>query len=201
MKFRFPLTFAVAMALEFGLLVPASAQTATPITTTFASDAKRDLASKLVALQRGPEMERMTLQLTTGAIQPLIAKWGPKLETMPVAKQEKARDQLNAELKVLGDGIRKMLEDQMNKSAETSLLPAYMDRFSEDEMRQLVTLFEAPAFKKYQSVSPELADIWIKDVMDSARGAVVEKEAVFDTIATKIIGTESADKKPVAKKK
>lgn len=201
MKLRFALTFAVAFTLELGLLIPASAQTASAITTTAATDTKRDLAAKLVALQRGPEMERMTLQLTTGAIQPLIAKWGPKLETMPVAKQEKARDQLNAELKLLGDSIRKMLEDQMNKSAETSLLPAYMERFSEEEMRQLVTLFEAPAFKKYQSVSPELGDIWIKDVMDSARATVVEKEAVFDTTAAKIIGTESVDKKPVAKKK
>ena len=72
MKLRFALTFAIALTLEAGLMMSAAAQTAAAIATPVATDSKRALAAKLVALQNGPEMERMTLQLTTSAIQRLL---------------------------------------------------------------------------------------------------------------------------------
>ncbi len=151
-------------------------------------------------------MERMAFQLTGSAVQPVIAKWAPKLENMPKADQEKARDQLNTELKTLGDSTRKIIETQMDKSADSTLLPAYIERFSEAEMKQLVTLFESPAFKKYQTAAPELGNVWIKDVVDNSRTVVDEKTKAFDVIAAKIVGEKAGhDKavaeKPVAKKK
>jgi len=167
---------------------------------------QRELAAKLVALQRGPEMERMALQLTSSAVQPVISKWAPKLENMPKANQEKARDLLNTELKTLGDSTRTLIDAQMDKSADSTLLPAYIERFTEAEMKQLIVLFESPAFKKYQTAAPELGNVWIKDVVDNSRASVEEKIKAFDVIAAKIVVEKTGhDKavaeKPVAKKK
>ena len=117
---RFALFFAAAVALPVCVIAQNSPQIATPTasTATVAPTAsQRELAAKLVALQRGPEMERMAFQLTGSAVQPVISKWAPKLESMPKADQEKARDHLNAELKTLGDSTRKIIETQMDKSA------------------------------------------------------------------------------------
>lgn len=205
MASRFALFFVAAVALPACSIAQNSPQTATtPAAVPTAS--QRELATKLVALQRGPEMERMAFQLTGSAVQPVIAKWAPKLENMPKADQEKARDQLNTELKTLGDSTRKIIETQMDKSADSTLLPAYIERFSEAEMKQLVTLFESPAFKKYQTAAPELGNVWIKDVVDNSRTVVDEKTKAFDVIAAKIVGEKAGhDKavaeKPVAKKK
>lgn len=209
MNTRFALFFAAAVALPVCAIAQNSPQTATPTASTAAAAptaSQRELATKLVALQRGPEMERMAFQLTGSAVQPVIDKWAPKLENMPKVDQEKARDQLNAELKTLGDSTRKIIETQMDKSAESTLLPAYIERFSEAEMKQLVALFESPAFKKYQTAAPELGNVWIKDVVDNSRTVVDEKAKSFDVIAAKIVGEKAVhDKavaeKPVAKKK
>lgn len=203
MTSRFALFFVAAAALPFFSIAQNSPQTAS---ATVPTASQRELATKLVALQRGPEMERMAFQLTGSAVQPVIAKWAPKLENMPKAEQEKARDQLNTELKTLGDSTRKIIETQMDKSADSTLLPAYIERFSEVEMKQLVTLFESPAFKKYQTAAPELGNVWIKDVVDNSRAVVDEKTKAFDVIAAKIVGEKAGhDKavaeKPVAKKK
>ncbi|MDP2255700.1 MAG: DUF2059 domain-containing protein, partial [Polaromonas sp.] len=40
---------------------------------------KTELATKVVTLQQGPELDRLVTQLAGSAAQDLIAKWGPQL--------------------------------------------------------------------------------------------------------------------------
>lgn len=193
---RFALIFVAAVAASTCAIAQNTPQATAPVAT----EGQRQLASKLVDLQRGPDMERMVFQLTAEAVQPLISKWGPKLETMPKAKQEKAREQLNAELKTLGDNTRKLIEAQMNKSADSALLPAYIERFSESEMKELLAAFESPAFKKYQKLTAELGDIWVKSVVQNTMSTVKENGKAFDTAAEKIIDDKPVGEKPVVEK-
>ena len=208
MQPNFSFKFAIIFAAGMGLFTAASAQNApTPAASTPASaapapvsDTAKALAARMVALQSGPEMERTVYQLTSGAMQPLIAKWAPKMEALPAAKQEKAREQLNAELKKVGDGTRKIIETQMTKSAGSVLEKAYLERFTEDELKAMVAMFEAPVFKKYQSLAPELGNLWVKDVVDNSREAVFAQDKAFDEAAAKIVGeAPAAPKQPTAK--
>jgi hypothetical protein len=80
----------------------------------------------------------------------------------------------------------------MQKSSGTVLEKAYLERFSEDELKALVTMFEAPAFKKYQLVAPELGNIWIKDVIENSREAVFAQDKSFNDAAAKIVGEAPA---------
>jgi hypothetical protein len=207
MKFQ-KIRIALFIAANFALLTSPKAQTTpsiSPATPAAAevpapvSEAKRTLAAKMVAFQRGPDMERMAYQLTSEAMQPLIERWGPRLEAMPTAKQDKAREQLNVELQTLGNSIRKLTEDQMAKSADTVLLNAYLDRFSEDELKQVVAVFELPAYKKYQGIGPELGSVWVKDVAEKIRPLVFAKDKDFDTKAAAIMGFDLS-KTPLKKK-
>lgn len=173
---------------------PAAATAAAPAA---AGDAKRSMAIRMVALQKGaPDMERTAYQLTTSAIQPLVEKWGPKLDKLPAARQEKAREQLDAELNKLGAAVRKLIEPQMPRSADSVLVQAYLDRFSEEELRFLVSTFESATFRKYQAGAPELGNIWIKDVIDATREDVLKSTAAFEEAAAKILA-----EKPAATKK
>jgi uncharacterized protein len=201
---------ALFIAANFALLTSPNAQTtpvapsastatSTAATAAPASDAKRALAARMIVLQRGPEMERMAYQLTTNAVQPVIERWAPKLEAMPAAKQTKAREQLNTELKALGESTRKLIEAQMAKSADSALLQAYLDRFSEDELKEVVALFESPVFKKYQGMAPELGNLWIKDVVEKSRDAVIAKDKDFDAKAAVIMGVEAPKAAPKKK--
>ena len=44
------------------------------------ADPKIEWAGKVVALQQGPELDRLVGQLAASTTQELIANWGPKLE-------------------------------------------------------------------------------------------------------------------------
>lgn len=150
----------------------------------------------MVALQK-PEIERMAAQLTGSAVEPTLMRWQPTFQTIPDAKRAQLGPKVDAEVKAYADGIRKLLEGQFGKSADTALLNAYQDRFSESELRELVAMMESPVFKKYQNATADLGNLWVKDVVESSRSSVLARERNFDSKLAGLMGVE-APKRPSA---
>lgn len=168
------------------LSVTAQAQTA---------DSKLEWATKTVALQQGPELDRLIGQLAESSSQDLVQSWGVKLRAdVPKAQVEKAAESLNVELKKYNDDVSKIIKNKVNKASADSLIPVYMERFSLDELKQLVAFFESPAVKKYQATAPELGNVFINQLIMETRADVSARAKIFDDVATKIVG--SAPKTP-----
>ena len=168
-----------------------------------ASDPKTELAKKVVALQQGPELDRLVSQLAGTTAQELIVKWAPKMEAnVPKAKQPKASEELNAELKKYADDASQLIGKQVNKVSTESLVPAYAERFTQEELQQLAAFFESPAVKKYQATAPELGNVFVQKLVEASRADVLARAKQFDDVALKIIGTGPAPGagKPPAKK-
>lgn len=177
------ITYTLALAgIVFS--VAASAQTVDP---------KIELATKVVALQQGPELDRLVQQLSGGATQELIASWGPRLEaSVPKAKQQKASEDLNVELKKYSEDTSKLIGRQVGKVSADTLVPAYAERFSLEELKQIAAFFESPAIKKYQSSAPELGNIFVQKLIEASRPEVVARAKQFDEVAVKIVGSAPA---------
>ena len=166
-----------------------------------ATDPKTEWASKVVALQQGPELDRLVAQLAESAAQELIANWGPKLDTnVPKAKLKQATDDLNVELGKYAQDTNKLIAKQVSKVSTEVLVPAYADRFSLDELKQLAAFFESPAVKKYQVSAPELGNLFVQKLIEASRTEVVARGRQFDDVALKIVGTGSAGAKVAPKK-
>jgi hypothetical protein len=168
-----------------------------------AADPKTELAKKVVALQQGPELDRLVSQLAGTTAQELIVKWAPKMEAnVPKAKQPKASEELNAELKKYADDASQLISKQVNKVSTESLVPAYAERFTQEELQQLAAFFESPAVKKYQATAPELGNVFVQKLVEASRADVLARAKQFDDVAVKIIGTSPAPGagKPPAKK-
>jgi uncharacterized protein len=154
------------------------------------TDAKRELAVKVANLQKGPEMERMLQQLTRASSEQLVAAWAPRVQNLPDAKKKSAGDSLNGELKKFEQDALKIFSTRADKLSGETLASSYAEKFSEDELKQLVTMLEAPVFKKYQTVAPELGGAFVQKLIDSARPDLEARAKVFDTAAAKVVGTE-----------
>ncbi len=156
------------------------------------TDAKRALSVRVIAAQEGAELGRLHEQLAASATQQVVSNWNPRLDVMPEDKRQAAANALDAELKKFNDDALKLVAAQSPKARESALIPAYVERFSEDELKQLAALMEAPVFKKYQTIAPELGSIFVKAIVDGTRGAVEARSKVFDTAAAKIVGATNA---------
>ena len=154
----------------------------------YAQDTKRELAQRAIAAQEGSEQQRLIAQLTGTAIGPLIARWNERIGQMPAAKQDAAIKTLDAELKKYETDATQIITAQATKSKGEALVSAYAERFSEDELKQLVALMEAPIFKKYQGIAPELGNAYVKSIVDGARDRITQRSKAFDAAAEKITG-------------
>ncbi|SFB75048.1 hypothetical protein SAMN05216344_102244 [Polaromonas sp. OV174] len=155
-------------------------------------DAKTELAKKVVALQQGPELERLVAQLAGSTTQDLIANWGPKLEAnVPKAKQQKASEDLNAELKKYATDTTQLIGNQVKKVSTDILVPAYAERFTQEELQQIAMFFESPAIKKYQATAPELGKVFIEKLIEASRPDVLARAKQFDDAALKIVGPDA----------
>ena len=163
------------------------------------TDAKTELADKVVKLQQGPELDRLIAQLAGSTTQELIATWGPKLETnVAKANQQKASEALNAELKKYSDDTNQLIAKQISKVSTDVLVPAYVERFTLEELQQIATFFESPAIKKYQASSPELGNMFVQKLVEASRADVLARAKQFDAVALKIVGASPASPKASA---
>lgn len=160
-----------------------------------AAETKTELATKIVKLQQGPELERLVSQLAGSTTQELIANWGPRLEAnVPKAKQQKASEALNVELKKYSEDTQQLISKQVSKVSTDVLVPAYAERFSQEELQQIAAFFESPAIKKYQTAAPELGNMFIQKLIDASRADVLARAKKFDDAAVKIVGGTPAPK-------
>jgi uncharacterized protein len=179
------------------ILSPVHAQTADP---------KLEWATKAVALQQGPELERLVNQLADSAAQDVLQTWAPKLQAnVPKEKIDQARESLNTELKKYFDDVYKSINSKTAKVSTDALIPVYMQKFSLEELKQLVGFFESPVVKKYQATAPELGNVFVQQLIEATRADVVARGKQFDDAATKIVGSAPAaaptgKSKPVPKK-
>lgn len=165
------------------------------VAQTQTADPKLEWATKVVTLQQGPELDRLVAQLSDSAIQEVLQNWGPKLQTnVPKARQLQATDELNAELKKYFDDVSKVISGKAGKVSSDALIPAYMERFTLDELKQLAAFFESPAIKKYQAAAPELGNFFVKQLVEATRTDVTARVRQFDEAAAKIVGTAPASK-------
>ena len=158
------------------------------------ADPTLEWATRLVTLQQGPELDGLVEQIAASATRDLASNWEPRLEAVPKAKQVKTAEDVNAELSKFANDAAKVIAGKVAQANKDALVPAYMERFTLDELKQLTAFFESPAVKKYKATSPELVNAFVKKLVESSKPEIQARAKQFDETAGKIIGPA-----PVAK--
>ena len=164
------------------------------------NDSKRALAVKLAQMQQKADGEAMVEQLTATAVQPLLAGWSQRLdETVPPARQKEVRDKLDVELKKYADSTHKVVEAQTAKAAEAALVPIFMEKLTEDELKQIVAYMESPASAKFQALGPDATNAWAKRIIDATKPQVESGAKTFEAAANRIVSSSGGSAAPAKK--
>jgi hypothetical protein len=173
----------------------------------FAQD-KHALATELAQLQTKLDGPGLTDQLAAGAQQPLIQKWSQQLQAVPAARQQEVRSQLNEALEKFNTSAHQAIQAQIGPAAESALVPIFMEKLSDDDLRTLVTFFKSSASAKYQALGADATNAWAQKIVEATRTSVEGSASTFDAAAAKIVGAaapaaapSAAPKQPAAKKK
>jgi hypothetical protein len=179
---------------------PAVTPTAPASQAPFAADPKLEWATKVVALQQGPDMDRLVANLAGGTTQDMINNWQPRmLASVAKPQQAKVTAALDAELQKYSDEVSKIIRGKLQKVSSDTLVPVYLERFTLDELQQIATFLAAPAIRKYQGIAPELGSIFANKLVEASRTEVIARAKQFDDAATRIVGPAAPTAKPTKK--
>lgn len=151
--------------------------------------AKKELATRIVNLQKAQDMDALIAQLAGTANRAVVEAWLPRLDGMPAARQKAVADQLDVELKKFNDDVTRLIKTRNDRISLDVLVPAYSERFTADELKQLVAFLESPVIKKYYAANPHMANLLGQKLVEATRADVESRIKEFDTRAAKIIGS------------
>jgi len=160
---------------------PASPPAAAP------SPAKRDLLQRLMALQQ-PALENMARNLAEQPVRQMLGAAEQALPRVAESKREAAVAQIQGEARKYFDDASAVVKDRSAKLGQSALLPLFDEKFSEDELRQLLVALEAPAYKKYQTALPELSNAFAQKLIADLRPLLDPKLKVLEQNITAALG-------------
>jgi len=183
----------------------AAALTAALMATSLSAHAdKKAEVQKILALQQ-PALEEMSRNVAERpAVQIAASVRQIMAQAVPEDQREAVAKQVDAEIKKYLDAAVPSVRASANKLAQSTLAPMLDERFSEEELKQLVTMLESPVLKKYQAALPEMSNAMLEKVVADARPQVQPRLQTAETNIRNILdkatgGKLSGGNEPAAK--
>lgn len=137
-------------------------------TAAHAQDTKKELVQKLLQLQQ-PGLDSMARDLASRPVMQMMPAAGNVLQTqVPPDKREAVSKSIEADMKKYVDEVTPLLRERAIKLAPSTYGVALEEKFSEDELKQLVTWFESPLNRKFQQLWPDLQNGFVQKLMTEA---------------------------------
>lgn len=174
------------------LLASAALAHAQTASTPAASSAKKDLVQKLLVLQQ-PGIEQVSRGLVERPAAQMMQEAGLVLQRQVAPdKREAVGKQIEAEVKKYVDESVPLVRERALKIAPTTIGPILEEKFSEDELKQLIAWFESPVNKKYQQVGPEMQNAFVQKLVADARPVIDPKIQALDVRMRTLLGVPAA---------
>lgn len=134
----------------------AQAQTTTPATPATSSPAKKELVGKVLKLQQ-PGIDNVARQLVEQPAGQMMQQAGLALQQRVAADRRQAvAADIQADLRKYAEEVGPVARDKAGKLAPTVLGPILEEKFTEDELKQLIAIIESPVNRKYQALGVEM---------------------------------------------
>ena len=189
------LTGAVVTQAQAQVTAPAASAPA-PAPVAAPSAAKKALLDRLVTLQQ-PGLDDLARSLTLQPVQQMSAFAQQAIGRVPEDKREATITRVEGLFKQYADDVAPIAKERAAKLGQTALLPLLNERFSEDELRQLLVALENPAFKKYQAAMPDIGSALRMQVVNELRPLVEPKLKALEQNFSQALGV-SANGEPAA---
>lgn len=184
----------IGLALVAAATVAQAQNTAIPGVP--ASAAKKELVQRLLNLQQN-QLDDITSDVVARPAQQIAAAADEALQTqVPPAKHPPIVKKIQESLQKYKEGTMPLVRDRAGKISQASIGPFLEEKFTEEELRQLVTSLEAPAFKKFQQAQPELINLYVAAVRKDLATAVQPKIDALERDVRAALGVQAPASAP-----
>lgn len=182
----------LSLALCAAFAMPAHAQAPS-------SPAKKELIARILKIQQ-PGIEGMARALAEEPAMAMLSRAEQALSVRVAAdKQEAVAKEIQGDAKKYLDETVPIVRNRAVQVAPTTVGTLLEQKFSEEELKQVVAFLESPAYVKFQGLGPEMQKVLVEKVVADTRGQVEPKvRGLEDSIAKRLGVTGAAGAAPAA---
>lgn len=155
---------------------------------------KKEQVQKILSLQQSgldelaKSVAEQPARQMAGGVRQVMA------QAVPEDKREATAKQVDAEIKKYVESATPIVRSAATKLTQSVVAPMLEEKFSEDELKQLVVMLDSPVLKKYQAAMPEFTQTLLEKLMTEARPQVTPKIQQLETNIRKILDTATGGK-------
>jgi len=185
----------VGMLGVWALCGAAQAQTQTQ--TAPSSPAKKELIARVLTLQQ-PAIEGMARVLAEQPAAQMMQQAGLALQTrIAPDKREAVGKDIQADLKKYVDEAVPLVRDRALKLAPSTIGALLEEKFTEDELKQLLAIIESPINKKFQQLGGDMQKALTEKLVADTRSLIEPKIRALDQSVGKRLGLQPQPVAPV----
>lgn len=158
-------------------------------TAPASSPAKKAQVAKLVQLHQ-PAFEALGQSLLQAPVGNLMQSAAAALRQMPAEKREVAAKAIEADIKKFVDETAPILRERATKAAPETIGKLFDERFTEEELAQLITWLESPVNKKYSQLSGEMQKQLAEKVVADSRSTIETRLRSLEQSVMKHLGIQ-----------
>jgi uncharacterized protein len=169
-----------------------------------ASPAKKELVAKVLSLQQGG-VEALARNMTEQPAMQIMQQAGQVLQRLPAERREAVARDIEADLRKYVEETTPLVRDKALKLAPSTIGALLEERFTEEELRQVIAMLESPVNRKFQSMTGDMQRAISEKLVAEARPDVDPKvQALQQSVAKRLgmsptNGANPGEGKPAAK--
>jgi len=164
----------------------AQAQTTPPPAAS--SAAKKELVARVLQLQQ-PGIESLGSSLAAAPAMRLRQPASAALQQRVAAdKREAVAREIEADVRKYLDEVTPIMRNQAVKLAPSTYGAMLEERFTEDELRQIVALLESPVNRKFMSLMPEMQRVLAEKLVGETRATIEPKVRALEQSVSARLG-------------
>lgn len=174
------------------LLVPLVVALAALTAQAQPSPAKQELITRVLKLQQ-PGIEAMARGLAEQPAAIVLDGMSGALSTrVAPEKREAVAREVQAEVKKYTDEAVPLVRDRAVKLAPSTIGTLLDEKFTEDELKQLVTLIESPVYVKFQSLGNDMQRALTQKLIADTRPQIEPKVKALERAIARRLGFSAA---------
>jgi uncharacterized protein len=144
------------------------------------STAKKELIAKILQLQQ-PAIEGMARGMAEQPALVLLQRAGTVMQTRtPPDKREAIGKEIQADARKYVEEVLPVIRDRAVKLAPSTVGVLLEERFTEDDLKQLVAIIENPVYRKYQQMDGEMTRSLQAKLVTELRATLEPKLKAFE---------------------
>jgi hypothetical protein len=191
---RKPLLILALLAATCAAQAQTPTQTPAPaVPAAPSSPAKKELVGKILKLQQ-PGIEALARSLAEQPAAEMLARAEPALAVrVPPEKQEAVAKEIQADARKYVDETVPIVRDRAVRLAPSTVGAVLEEKFSEEELRQVVAFLESPTYVKFQKLGGDMQRSLTDKLVTETRSAVEPKVRALEQSIAKRLGVPAAN--------